>query len=276
MATGTGDIPTHTHVNMVAQPVDTISAAPSFRDAMSSVAGSMDGKEADVDLSGEFDLSEDPPAKDHRGDGDTSATHVSTNKYRWHRTPRTSPSPSRSKGRRPSLPRTIPVKRSSSTPTSAIPMMPRRGRVAVTDGELWGTTGRLVHRKVEGTEAVGGDIAAAMPLIAEQFTADRAASNQLYMAVQALARAVNAHDGDLKEHERRLDEQTRLRFDDNKLHQGGLLHVRTGIEELAEKTTSQDKFVFETLTKSLDEVVPRLIEEKLAAVKVAFGEIKAT
>ena len=79
-----------------------------------------------------------------------------------------------------------------------------------------------------------------------------------------------------QKHERRLDEQTRLRFDDNKLHQGGLLHVRTGIEELAEKATAQDKHVFETLTKSMDEVVPRLVEEKLAAVKAAFDELKAT
>ena len=69
----------HSHGNMVAQPVDTITTAAqsSPREAMSA-ATIESGKEANAELS-DFDISEDSPAKD------TSALHVSTNKYRWHR-----------------------------------------------------------------------------------------------------------------------------------------------------------------------------------------------
>ena len=222
----------HSHGNMVAQPVDTITTAAqsSPHDAMSAATiGS--GKEANTELS-DFDISEDSPVKD------TSALHVSANKYRWHTTPRSSPSPTRSKTRRPSLPRTIPIKRSpSSTPTS-LAMIPRRGRIAVTDTELWGAEGRMVHRKVDwaGQEATVGTAA-----VAEQFAADRAATAQLHSAVQALAKAINAHDGELRDHDRRLDEATRLRFDDNKLHQGAVLHVRTGVEAMEQAIKVQGK-----------------------------------
>jgi hypothetical protein len=162
------DTHAHSHGNMVAQPVDPISAAQAS--AAMSQAGSADGKEA---IS--FDLSEDSPDKER---ADVDACFGGPSKYRLARTPRTSPSPSRSKTRRPSLPRSIPVKRSSSTPSS-IPMLPRRGRVAVTDAELWGAEGRMVHRKVEYDTTVGKDDASVLPLIAEQFAADRAAMAQV-------------------------------------------------------------------------------------------------
>ena len=90
----------------------------------------------------------------------------------------------------------------------------------------------MVHRKVDYEEAVGRNDLTALPLVIEQLAADRAASEQLYTAVQAIAKAVNTHDGELRDQERRLDEITRMRFDDGKLQQGALLHVRTGIEEL--------------------------------------------
>ncbi len=113
----------HSHGNIVAQPVDTITTAAQSppREAMTA-ATTESGKEANAELS-DFDISEDSPAND------TSALHVSANKYRWHRTPRISLSPTRSKTRRSSLPRTIPIKRSSSSTPTSLAMIPRRGRM---------------------------------------------------------------------------------------------------------------------------------------------------
>ena len=62
----------------------------------------------------------------------------------------------------------------------------------------------MVHRKVEYGGAVGRNAAVVLPLIVEQFAADRAATAQLYTAIQALAKAVNAHNVDFMDHERRL------------------------------------------------------------------------
>ena len=90
----------------------------------------------------------------------------------------------------------------------------------------------MVHRKVDYADAVGKNDAAVLPLIAEQFAADRAVLAQTYAVVQALSKAVDGHDGDLKDHDRRLDEHTELMFDDNKPHSGAMLHVRTGVEEM--------------------------------------------
>ena len=254
---------THTHGNMVAQPVDSTTAAAAS-EAMP--LGSSQAKDTVSDQSIEFDLSEDSPTKPETRD-------LSSKKYS---TPRSSPSPTRSKSRvARSTSRSLPVKRSSSHPVS-IPMLPRRGRVAISNSELWGVEGRMVHRKVEYEEAVGRNDAAVLPLIAEQFAADRAASAQLYAAVQALAKAVNSHDSDLKDHDRRLDEITRMRFDDNKLQQGSLLHIRTGLEELETKATAQDKYVYDLLTEKMDDMVPRLVEEKIISVKAALDELKAT
>ena len=105
----------------------------------------------------------------------------------------------------------------------------------------------MVHRKVDYEAAAGRDDGEVLLLIAEQFAADRAATAQLRSAVQALAEAINAYDGELRDHDRRLDEATRLRFDDNKLHQGAVLHVRTGVEAMEQAIKVQGKQGFEAL-----------------------------
>jgi hypothetical protein len=66
-------IQAHSHGHMVAQPVDTITAAAQSSAMLAATIES--GKEANAELS-DFDISEDSPAKD------TSALHVSANKYR--------------------------------------------------------------------------------------------------------------------------------------------------------------------------------------------------
>ena len=134
----------------------------------------------------------------------------------------------------------------------------------------------MVHRKVDYEAATGATDAALMPLIAEQFAADRAATAQIHAAIQTLAKAVNGHDGELRDHERRMDEQTQLRFDDNKLHNAAMVHIRTGVEEMEKQVMANGKGMFETLAVELDEAVPQLIEAKLASVKDALDEIKAT
>jgi len=134
----------------------------------------------------------------------------------------------------------------------------------------------MVHRKVDYEAAVGTNDATVLPLIAEQFAADRAATSQIYAAIQALAKAVNGHDGELRDHNRRLDEQVRLRFDDNKLHNGAVLHVRTGVEAMEQAIREQGKQSFEALAAILDEAIPQLVGEKLVAAKRALDELKGT
>jgi hypothetical protein len=56
-------------------------------------------------------------------------------------------------------------------------MMPRRGRTAVSDTEMWGEEGRLVHRRVEHQEDTAG---AVLKGVVEQLTADRTAITALY------------------------------------------------------------------------------------------------
>jgi hypothetical protein len=254
MATRSESVPAYPHVNMVAQPVDSILAAAASGDTMSSQIGSP-GKEAQTDLPSDvevsFNVSEDSPTKESR--------ELSDSRHKW-RTPRSSPSPTRatSKSRRPPLilSRSLPIKRSSSTPVSKIPMMPRRGRAAISNAELWGSEGRMVHQKVEHPENVEKSDGTVMVQIAEQFAADRAAFAQVYNAVQALSKAVNSHDAELKDHDRRLDEHTKLRFDDNKLHHAAMLHVRTGVEEMEKQVMTNGKGMFEELATKLDEAVP--------------------
>ena len=263
---------TDSHGNMVAQPVNPIQAALASRDTMSP-GGSLAKEATDGTISEDFLLSEDSPAKEEKIPSRNQS--LSINRYR---TPRSSPSPSRSKSTRATRPlsRHIPVKRSASTmPTSSIPMIPRRGRVAISDEELWGVTGRLVHRKVDVPAAEAGTVNV-IPLIEQQFMEDRAATTQLYAAVQALARAVNVHDGDLKDVNRRLDEQAKLRFDDNKLHNGTMAYLRSGVEESKAVVTEQGREMFETLAKRLDVAIPELIETKLVAVKTSLDELEAT
>ena len=105
----------------------------------------------------------------------------------------------------------------------------------------------MVHRKVDYEAAVGRDEGAVRPLIAGQFAADRAATAQIYSAIQALATVVNAHDGELRDQDRRFDEQARLRFDDNKLHNGAMLHLRTGVEEMVKQIITDGENMFEEL-----------------------------
>ena len=159
--------PAHSHEIMAAQPVDTIQAAPPV-DTMSQ-GGPLAKEAQDQELSEDFDISEDSPTKDPRDQS------LSNHDPRW-RTPRSSPSPVRSKSgksiRIRSIPRTIPVKRSSSTPTS-IPMIPRRGRVAISNAELWGVEGRMVHRKVDIKDGDGGS---RDQEVQQQFAEDRAAT----------------------------------------------------------------------------------------------------
>ena len=131
----------HSHGNMVAQPVDPM-AAQASRDSMS--PGSLLAKEAKDDtaeLSEDFNFSEDSPTKEKEVTGnpidDPRLQEVQIFKTQDFKTPRSSPSPSRSKnGSARASSRTIPVKRSSSTPISSIPMIPRRGRVAISNAEL--------------------------------------------------------------------------------------------------------------------------------------------
>ena len=79
----------------------------------------------------------------------------------------------------------------------------RRGRQILSDQDIWGSTGRMVHRRVDYEDKSDASI---LPLIGDQFNADRAAMEQMHAAIQSLAKAINAHDGDLRDHERRLDE----------------------------------------------------------------------
>ena len=159
-------------------------------------------------------------------------------------------------------PRNQALKRSSSTPLS-VSVMPRRGRAAVTDADMWGSTGRMVHRKVENDE--GSTTDAAVKAIIEQLGADRTALAQLHGAIQAVARVVNSHSEHMSTFDGRLEEQVRMRLDDRRLHTATVAHIRTGVEDLgresirlAEYADTQDKKVYDDLELKLQGILPIL------------------
>ena len=82
-----------------------------------------------------------------------------------------------------------------------MPMMPRRGRTAVSDAEMWGDVGRMVHRKVDHEDGTAETV---MKGIVEQLAADRAAIAQLYGAIQKVADVVNKHDDGFSELDKRM------------------------------------------------------------------------
>ena len=141
--------PGHSEEIMVAQPVDTITAAPaSFRDNMSPEPGSLAKETQHMDIASDsLEFSEESALKDARGRTRSSTPRI-------YSTPRSSPSPASSASRL-RVPKSRSLKRSLSTPIS-IPTMPRRGRVALTEAEMWGDSGggctarlstkRLAHR----------------------------------------------------------------------------------------------------------------------------------
>jgi hypothetical protein len=88
----------------------------------------------------------------------------------------------------------------------------------------------------------------------------------------------------------RIEEQTRMRLDDHRLHMGTVTHIRTGVEDLsrsqiqlAEHVDVQDKSAYLETEKKLQkikdtvsETVPLLIEAKLTSIKGAMESIHAT
>ena len=247
-------LPGHSKEIMVAQPVDTITAgSDASREAMAADAGSLDAKEASTDMiSGisdePLDYSESPPK--------TTRSRSSTPKMF---TPRSSPSPSRksiSTTRRGSL------KRPTSMPL-AIPMMPRRGRAAVTDQELWGDSGRMVMRKVEPK---GASPEALLESLQEQVVADGAAIRQLYGAIVKIASATNTRAENGREIDRKLDEQVRMRMDDHRLHVVAMTQLRNG-QDVVVQEVNESQTKFKNYIDVQDKAVILHLETKLEEVK---------
>ena len=166
--------------------------------------------------------------------------------------------------------------------------MPRRGRAAVSLAEMWGDAGRVVHRKVEHPAEASAE--AVLKNVVEQLAADRAAMIQMHGAIEAVAVVVNKHDEGMTALESRLEEQTRMRLDDHRLHVGAVTHIRTGVGDLsrsqmklAEHVDVQSKTTWTELEKKLqdikdkvNEAVPQLIEAKLISVKDAMQTLHDT
>ena len=167
--------------------------------------------------------------------------------------------------------------------------MPRRGRAAVSSAEMWGDAGRMVHRKIDHTSAPE-DSEAVLRNVVEQLAADRAAMVQLHHAIETVARVVNKHDEGMASLDGRIEEQTRMRLDDHRLHMGTVTHIRTGVEDLsrsqiklAEHVDVQDKSMYLEIEKKLQQIkdtvsetVPQLIEAKLISIKGAMETLHAT
>jgi hypothetical protein len=145
----------------------------------------------------------------------------------------------------------------------------------------------MVHRKVyhpadSAESTVKG--------VFEQLAGDRAAMVQRHGAIQAIAKAVNSHSDSIHTVEGRLEEQTRMRLDDHRLNIGALNHVRTGVEDLtrnsmklAEHVDFQDRATYAAIEAKLvdiknkvDEMVPQIVEDKLASIQGTLDAIKAT
>ena len=236
-----------------------------------------------MDIMSDTFLSEDSPEKQEPKVREVRGRFRSSTP-RTFLTPRSSPSPSPSPRGRKGVSRASSLKRSSSTPIS-IPTMPRRGRAAVSPAEMWGDSGRMVHRKVDHPDEASAE--QVLKNVVEQLAADRAAMAQMYSAIQAVAKVVNQHDDGMTALDGRLEEQTRMRLDDHRLHIGAINHVRTGVEDLArsnikisEYVDVQDKATHAELAKKLqeihskvDEALPQIIEAKFISIKSAIDQL---
>ena len=152
---------------------------------------------------------------------------------------------------------------------------------------MWGETGRLVHRKIEHTE---GNADASLKDVFEQLAADRAAITQIYEAVQAVGRVVNKHNDNISALDGRLEEQTRMRLDDHRLHIGAVTHVRTGVESLESNyqklmshVDTQDKAVYteieaklQTIQGKVDETVSQIVGATLLSSQGALDATRST
>ena len=172
-------IPTlgHSEEIMVAQPVDTIPASSVALSSGTMPLGTESSRAKETENADMSEASLDlsvSPGKEHEGrdlaEGRGRVPFGHDGRMRTSPSPSPRPS-SRSRVRgfvkRPSAS----LKRSTSTPIS-MPMMPRRGRTAVSDAEMWGDVGRMVHRKVDHED---GTAEAVVKGIVEQLAADRAA-----------------------------------------------------------------------------------------------------
>ena len=93
----------------------------------------------------------------------------------------------------------------------------------------------MVHRKVEPSAGASEETTSeAMPSnVVEQLAADRAAMVQLHHAIEAVARVVNTHDEGMAVLDGRIEEQTRMRLDDHRLHMGTATHIRTVVVDFS-------------------------------------------
>jgi len=99
----------------------------------------------------------------------------------------------------------------------------------------------MVHRKVDHpSEASAEDV---LKNVVEQLAADRTAMAQMYSAIQAVAKVVNQHGEGIVALDSRLEEQTRMRLDDHRLHIGAINHVRTGVEDLVQSNIKISEYV---------------------------------
>ena len=237
-----------------------------------------------MDIMSDTFLSEDSPEKQEPQTRDVRGRFRSSTP-RTFLTPRSSPSPS-PRGRK-GVTKAPSLKRSSSTPLS-IPTIPRRGRAAVSVAEMWGDSGRMVHRKVDHpSEANAEEV---LKNVVEQLAADRTAMAQMYSAIQAVAKVVNQQGEGIVALDSRLEEQTRMRLDDHRLHIGAINHVRTGVEDLvqsnikiSEYVDKQDQATHTELAKKLqeihskvDEALPQIVEAKFISIKSAIDQLHTT
>ena len=119
----------------------------------------------------------------------------------------------------------------------------------MSDAYLWGETERMVHRKIDHQDGASD---ASLKAVIEQLSADRTAITQLHGAIQAVARVVNNHNEGMCGLYGRMEEQTRMRLDDHRLHMATVTHIGTAVEDvgreqirLAEHTDAQDKEIFD-------------------------------
>ena len=143
-------------------------------------------------------------------------------------------SPPQEKKKRSSTPRTEPrtqsVKRSSSTP-AVMPPVPRRGR---TRTEM--PPKKLLHRQVEADDST---VQMSIQSIYQQLAEDRRHMADLQSALQKMYDAATEKGNCIDMLETRLDEQTRLRFDDHREHVRELTQMPVTIENRCVNITKQ-------------------------------------
>ena len=113
----------------------------------------------------------------------------------------------------------------------------RRGRELLSDEQMWGNSGRPVHRRIE--DQAGACTEDMFKRVVEQLHMDQSSMQQMQEAIGVMKNSMNVHTTQVAEGysnlERQLQEQIQMRMDTTRRHEIEAGHLRSGGGNLKEQ-----------------------------------------